>query len=222
MEINTRNLIENLPSFYREADTYKVANKGLLERFLRICGDYITDNILPDIESILDNIDVDKAGDEYLNQLWEFMGSLNYAYPHKYKPDVYKSLHNKLDSAEEYLKKEVTWTTDVGDDEPVTLTGDQIRNVLRYAIQLLHIRGSKKFFEILFRLYDIPVIITPKSYTQYNVSLTDTFYAVGDRDDDYYLPTKADLDFKYDDDTLDNTIDEFACSDVIFIIGPIN
>ena len=35
-----------LPYYYREADTYKVNGKGILERYLEIFGNYFEDYIL--------------------------------------------------------------------------------------------------------------------------------------------------------------------------------
>ena len=43
--IDIRHLIDFLPWYYKDKDTYKVNDKGILERFLEICGDYFTDNI---------------------------------------------------------------------------------------------------------------------------------------------------------------------------------
>lgn len=58
--INLKNLIDFLPFEYKDQDTYKVNGKGILERFLEICGEHFEDYITKDIDNILDIIDIDK------------------------------------------------------------------------------------------------------------------------------------------------------------------
>lgn len=57
---NLKNLIDFLPFEFKEQDTYKVDGKGILERFLEICGNYFQEDITKDIDNILDIIDIDK------------------------------------------------------------------------------------------------------------------------------------------------------------------
>lgn len=127
--INIRNLIDFLPFEFKDQDTYKVEGKGILERFLEICGSYYQDNILPDIDNILDIIDLDKTPKQYLTYLWEFLGEIPLARPQS-------------------------------TSRTPNLSETQIRNILKYSISLLKIRGSKQFFEILFRMYGLTCIIT--------------------------------------------------------------
>ena len=54
--INLKNLIDFLPFEFKEQDTYKVDGKGILERFLEICGNYFQEDITKDIDNILDKI----------------------------------------------------------------------------------------------------------------------------------------------------------------------
>ena len=77
--INLKNLIDFLPFEFKEQDTYKVDGKGILERFLEICGNYFQEDITKDIDNILDIIDIDKTQQRYLNYLWEFLGALPFA-----------------------------------------------------------------------------------------------------------------------------------------------
>ena len=42
---NLKNLIDFLPFEFKEQDTYKVDGKGILERFLEICGNYFQEDI---------------------------------------------------------------------------------------------------------------------------------------------------------------------------------
>lgn len=126
---NLRNLIDFLPFEFKDQDTYKVDGKGILERFLEICGSYYQDKILPDIDNILDIIDLDKTPKQYLTYLWEFLGEIPLARPQS-------------------------------TSRTPNLSETQIRNILKYSISLLKIRGSKQFFEILFRMYGLTCIIT--------------------------------------------------------------
>ena len=66
---NLKNLIDFLPFEFREQDAYKVDGKGILERFLEICGNYFQEDITKDIDNILDIIDIDKTQQRYLNCL---------------------------------------------------------------------------------------------------------------------------------------------------------
>ena len=50
--INLKTLIDFLPFEYKAQDTYKVNGKGILERFLEICGEHFEDYITKDIENI--------------------------------------------------------------------------------------------------------------------------------------------------------------------------
>ena len=52
--INLKNLIDFLPFEFKEQDTYKVDGKGILERFLEICGNYFQEDITKDIDMFLD------------------------------------------------------------------------------------------------------------------------------------------------------------------------
>jgi len=49
---NLKNLIDFLPFEFKEQDTYKVDGKGILERFLEICGNYFQEDITKDIEDL--------------------------------------------------------------------------------------------------------------------------------------------------------------------------
>lgn len=126
--MNLKNLIDFLPFEFKEQDTYKVNGKGILERFLEICGSYFQDNITSDIDNILDLIDIDKTQQRYLNYLWEFLGELPFA-----RTGEHTGVPN--------------------------LSDEQIRTILKYSISLLKIRGSRKFFEILFNMYGLTCTI---------------------------------------------------------------
>lgn len=122
--INIKNLIEYLPFYYKDSDTYKDSDgKGILEKFLEICGTYFQDNIKKSIDNTLEHcLKVDKdIDDTYLNYIWESFGKFPFA-----KPDS-KSI--------------------------LKLSKEQKVDLIKYVISLYKIRGSRKFYEIIFRLY---------------------------------------------------------------------
>ena len=119
--IDIRHLIEFLPFHFKSKDTYKVNGKGILERFLEICGDYFTDKIKLNIDNSLDVINIDTTSSQYLAWIWELLGQIPFA-------------------------------NSVG-TKPLRITEQQQRDLIRYCNELLKIRGSKEFFEIMFRIY---------------------------------------------------------------------
>src|ERR1019366_6410421 len=79
--INLRSIIDLFPTFYKDNDTYKDSNdEGILERFLQVCGNYFQDQVIPDIDNIMNLIDIDNTDPIYLNYIWELFGSIPYAY----------------------------------------------------------------------------------------------------------------------------------------------
>ena len=119
--IDIRHLINFLPFYYKDKDTEKVNNKGILERFLEICGDYFTDNIKSTIDNSLEILNIETTSQEYLSWLWDLLGQIPFAR----KPLV----------------------------APLNLTVEQQRYLIKYSNELLKIRGTKKFFEIMFKIY---------------------------------------------------------------------
>lgn len=120
--IDIRHLINYLPFYFKDKDTYKVDNKGILERFLEICGDYFTDNIKSVIDNQLDILDLEKTSQSYLVWLWELLGQIPFA-------------NNKPGSS------------------PLVLSSKQQRDLIKYCNELLKIRGTEEFFEVMFRVY---------------------------------------------------------------------
>lgn len=164
--INLKELINLLPYYFKENDTYKVEGKGILERFLEICGSYFEDNILPDIDNTLDLISFDKTPEHCLNYLWEFLGELPFAFGPVINSEKFKEYYNGLYSKEELDKLKELWTQPK--KGPVVLSNNEIRQLLSYAISLNKIRGTKQFFEIMFKLYGFDVTITDptQAYTK--------------------------------------------------------
>ena len=128
-----KNLIYQLPPIFSRLDTYKdVDGKGILERFLGICGEYLNE-IHSEIDNITDVIDIDLNSDIYLGILWEFFGSIPYAYKSK---------------------------SDLESDISLMPLPDT-RNLLKYIISLYKIRGTNYFYDILLRFYGFGSIEYP-------------------------------------------------------------
>ena len=77
--IDLNNLIDLFPSYFKENDSYKVDGKGLLQRFLDICGNYFQQYPLADLDSFLENLDVNKTNIIFIQNFWKFFGELPFA-----------------------------------------------------------------------------------------------------------------------------------------------
>lgn len=160
--MNLKKLIDFFPYIYKERDTYKVNGQGILERFLEICGTYLEEYITPDIDKELELIDLDKVPTMYLNYLWEYLGSIPFAYGVSIDKDKFDKYYNGLKSKEELEALSKVWT--IQKRGPVVLNDTKVRNLLRYAITLTKIRGTKKFFEVIFKMYGFEcVVVDPVS-----------------------------------------------------------
>lgn len=160
--MNLKELINILPYYFKEHDTYKVNNKGLLERFLEICGSYFQDNITADIDNILDITNIEHTPEYYLNYLWEFLGELPFANGPKIDEVKFKQHFNGLLSEDELSNLKDNWT--LPNKGPVYMTDEKIRLLLKYSVALLKIRGTKQFFEIIFKLYGFDITINDPTY----------------------------------------------------------
>lgn len=162
--MNLRKLIDFFPYTYKERDTYKVNGQGILERFLEICGTYLEEYITPDIENELELIDLDKVPKMYLNYLWEYLGSIPFAYGVSIDKDKFDKYYNGLKSKEELEALSKVWI--IQKKGPVVLNETKVRNILKYAITLTKIRGTKRFFETIFKLYGFECKIVDPSVTK--------------------------------------------------------
>lgn len=200
--INLKNLIDFLPFEYKAQDTYKVNGKGILERFLEICGEHFEDYITKDIENILDIIDIDKAPDMYLNFLWQFLGEMPFAYGNTIDAQKWAEYFNGFYSDAKLQELSKLWI--IPKEGPFTLTSTQVRNILKYSISLFKIRGTSEFFEIMMRLYGLTCVVTdPAKADSY-----DGWVKGNPHFDQYYH-----YDDKY---TYDNTFDCSQCIPVTF------
>ena len=73
--MDIRHLINGVPSYYKEFDSYKVEGKGLLERFLEIIGNLLY-NVKENINGFINVISVSKTKSENLDLLASNVGGL--------------------------------------------------------------------------------------------------------------------------------------------------
>jgi len=178
--ITLRSLMDLLPYNFKEQDTYKVNGKGLLERYLDIFGAYFDDVITNDIKTLDDIIDIDNTPELYLGYLWEFLGSMPYANPKAIDPEKWKQYFNGFDSESTIQSLSKLWIyRKDSDGDRYNLSTDQVRSLVKYSVALFSIRGTKKFFEILLKLYGFEVEISNGS-TYPEISVVD------DDDSDYW------------------------------------
>ena len=144
-----------LPYYYREADTYKVNGKGILERYLEIFGNYFEDYIVKDTKDILDILDIDNCPEIYLNYLWEFLGQMPFAYGSNIDAEKWKAYFNGFASDEEMAELSQLWIIPKEEGSNFSLSTDQVRTLLKYSVSLFKIRGTEKFFQILFKMYGL-------------------------------------------------------------------
>lgn len=121
--IDIKHLIDYLPFYYKNKDTYKDGNgQGILEKLLEICGTYFQDSIKAEIDSSLEILDMSSTSKYYLNLLWEMLGQMPFA----------------------------RISTNPG---PLSLSEEQQRNLIKYTNTLLKIRGTEKFFQVMFGVF---------------------------------------------------------------------
>ena len=210
--INLRSLMDLLPYYFKEQDTYKVNGKGLLERYLDIFGAYFDNQVVRDISTLDDVIDIDKTPEVYLGYLWEFLGSMPYANPRAIDPDKWKQYFNGFnsDSTIESLSRLWLYRKDY-DGDHYTLTPDQVRSLVKYSIALFSIRGTKKFFEVFLRLYGFEAKISNGStYPKITLEEDDDSDYWGEdvdywgTDDDYWGSTDSLFDIKTEPTKIDS------------------
>ena len=124
--MDLKKLIDLLPYYFKENDTYKDSNgKGILERFLEICGSYFEDQVVDNTAQILENLDVDKCPDYLLQYFWEWFGCIPFAEGEFIDPNKWAQYYNGFDSKSEYESKKNYWVHDNPND-PLILTLDSI------------------------------------------------------------------------------------------------
>lgn len=197
--INLNNLIDYLPFYFKENDTYVVNGKGLLERFLDICGDYFNNSMIKDAESILDITHIENTDASNLKYLWEFLGEIPFAQINKVDSKRWQETIGLSDSSRLKLSK-------VPNSKSLSLSERQVRDLLKYSISLFKIRGTSKFFEVIFRIYGLECTVDdPAKRNDYDGWLT--------RDPAY------DQEDQYDKSTHDSMPSCIQCTEVEFTIS---
>lgn len=138
-------IFKNLfPSYFQENDTYIDAEgKGILQRFIEVCAEYFDNDLMPDIDNMMDILDVDKTSNIFLNYLWQYFDYIPYAYGvivnnEQYNPE---NIDRWLNNASGFPKADT-------------------RAILKYAVSLFKIRGTYDFYKILGRFYGVDIEIS--------------------------------------------------------------
>lgn len=127
------------PAYYKDYDTYKDKNgKGILERFIEVCSNYLDTDIIPDIDNFMDILDVDVTPDIFLNYFWGYFDYIPYAY-------------GVLVKGTPFTKENVASWLNTPDGFPKADT----RSILKYAVSLYKIRCTQDFYTILGRFYGV-------------------------------------------------------------------
>lgn len=156
--INLKSLIDFLPPIFKNTDTYKVGGKGILERFLEVCGEYLEEDITSDIENTLDIIDIHSTDPIYLNYLWELLGEIPFGSNIAIDKDKWDMYYDGTLPKEELAQLSRNWV--IPKEGIISLEDSRLRTLLKYSLALLKVRGTKKFFETLFEIYGISCTIS--------------------------------------------------------------
>ena len=136
-------IFQNLfPYWYQENDSYKNhEGKGILQRFIEVCAEYFDNEVLPGIDNMMDNIDLDKTSTIFLNYIWQYFDYIPYAYGVLVNNSPYTT-----DNINSWLSN------------PDGFPKADTRALLKYAISLFKIRGTYSFYRILGRFYGVDII----------------------------------------------------------------
>lgn len=199
--IDLNNLIDLFPSYFKENDSYKVDGKGLLQRFLDICGNYFQQYPLADLDSFLENLDVNKTNIIFIQNFWKFFGELPFAQGPIIDGKIFTDAFTGFNFDEALNQALRSQTPFTGGDANLNY-----RKLIQYSISLFKIRGTRQFFDIMFRLYGVTVFIgTPTDEDPFESDII----------------TRFDLeDTQYDKATYDHYYRCKNCSDVTFTITP--
>lgn len=186
--IDLKNLIDFFPYYFKENDSYKVDGKGLLERFLNICGDYFQQHPLADLDAFLENLDVNKTNIIFVRNFWKFFGELPFAQGPTIDSEIFTKTFTGFNLDEAISKA-------TRSNQPYTGKASiDYRRIIQYAVSLFKIRGTEQFFEIMFRLYDLQVTITyPNGESPFEDDCTPRF----DLDDTLFDQAHFDKYYRY-------------------------
>lgn len=199
--IDLNNLIDLFPSYFKENDSYKVDGKGLLQRFLDICGNYFQQYPLADLDSFLENLDVNKTNIIFIQNFWKFFGELPFAQGPIIDGKIFTDAFTGFNFDEALNQALRSQTPFTGGDANLNY-----RKLIQYSISLFKIRGTRQFFDIMFRLYGVTVFIgTPTNEDPFESDII----------------TRFDLEStQYDRVTYDHYYRCKNCSEVTFTITP--
>lgn len=144
-------IYESLPFYFREYDSYKRSDGGVLKRFLDVCSEYFDEEVLRDIDNFTSIWNIDNTSPVFLNYIWEYLGSIPYAYGILYDGKPF-SKDNLKELSTEYIRN---------DNCPIPTV--DYRRLLKYAISLYKIRCTKEFYTILGRLYGLEISVVDPS-----------------------------------------------------------
>ncbi len=123
------------PRYYYENDTYKdISGKGLLERFMEVFGDRLDEVTKPDIDDYLINI-LRVHDDDFTESILALNPAL---------------------AADKFLKH---YAYTLGNPPSIT-DNDTYRELLRYILPILKVKGTLLSFQVYFRMmgYDVEII----------------------------------------------------------------
>lgn len=180
--MNLKNLINQLPFYFKEADTYKNSNgEGLLERYLQIFGKYLEDDLKPSIESMREYVSVDVfSNNDNLNEypvtyqslrglfrcdyFWDFLGQMPYA---KILKESIRNIEDKsldLSSGKPYkpfISKSITkydlgsFKVDLVDIQTILSTIDKTPGTIESSLVANSVTSNENIFALL--MYSVPL-----------------------------------------------------------------
>lgn len=189
------------PYYFKEHDSYKELGngKGLLERFLNICTEYLKDYPKADLDNFLEILDINNTPDIYINNFWKFFGELPFAKGPIINPNLFNETFTGFN-----FDRAIEIST-VSQEDITGITSINYRDILKYAIALFKIRGTTRFFEVMFRLYGMTIDI--EGYNENTQQ--DPFVK--------RAPFMDDPDNNFDQNlTFDNQYTCHQCTDMVF------
>ena len=180
--INLRRLVDLLPQYFRDNDSYKDSNgEGILERLLTIFGDYFKDEIQTPIDGILNVIDVETTDPRLLNFLWELMGAVPYAY------GVMMSNNSWKTYSPESPNDPGSWSEVSSSEFPLP----DSRNLLKFVTSIYKKKGTLDFYPLLLSFYGYECTVKDESGDYLDPTPADRASE--------YIPLYDDEEMLYDD-----------------------
>ena len=149
--MNFLHLIDWLPAYFKSQDSYKDSQgKGILERYLEVCGEYFQNTNYTEINNLLDHaLNPDTNHPIFINYMWEFLGCMPYAYGALNDGTLWEKYKDPTITREQ-------WESISNDIKPRA----HFRDLLKYTLTLYKMRGTAIFYEILGRFYDLQITVS--------------------------------------------------------------